>query len=132
MNWLLCTAFLTFGYLPVNTVTIQDNYIPPVVYATADNPGSFVQVVGFSATAFKTLTVWTEIETFDKIDPDGFAPFRSDYRIGLKVNRGPVEIGFTHECDHPVIYSMQKQLLGYGGNRTEVYAKFSVTFGGEK
>jgi len=129
MNWLLCTAFLTFGYLPLNIVTIQDNYIPPVIYATAENNGSFVQVIGFSATAFKTLTVWTEIETFDTITSDGFAPFRADYRIGLKLSRGPIEIGAIHECDHPVIYSMHKQDLGYGGNKTEVYAKVSFTFG---
>lgn len=129
MSWLFCTVFLTFGYLPVNTVTIQDNYIPPVIYATADNAGSFEQTVGFSATAFKVFTVWTEIETFDKIDSDGFAPFRSDYRIGFNLHRGPVEVGFTHECDHPVIYSMQKQKLGYGGNKTEIYAKFTLEFG---
>lgn len=125
MNWLLISCFLTFGYMPENVVTIDDVYGPFHLTAVADNPCSFEQTIGISATAFSAVTLWTEIETFDMISAEGFKPFRSDYRIGLKAFKGPVEVGITHECDHPVIFSMDGQILGYGANKTELYVKFS-------
>ena len=120
MSWLVLSWFLTFGYLPqsqeaIATTTDRVEWL--------DNSGAFYQTIGLSATAFDHIRLYTELQTYDRMGSiNQWFPYRSDYIIGLDLLAGPVTIGVRHECDHPVIWSMDQE-YGYISGITEIYVK---------
>lgn len=130
-SFLVLSWALTFGYIPSSSVIVYDNAIPHRV----EQSGSFMQTVALGLTAWDTVTIWTNIETYDRmITTTSYAPFRSDYNIGLNVGHDVagfrLDAGVCHECVHPVLSSAvpQKYILGVD---TNVYIKISGKVGGK-
>ena len=119
MSWLLLSWFLTLGYLPQS----QESIVMGRSTVDSINDGAFYQTIGLSATAFNHLRLYTELQTYDRMGSiNQWFPYRSDYIIGLDLLAGPVTIGVRHECDHPVIWSMDQE-YGYISGITEIYVK---------
>ena len=130
--FLLLSWALTFGYLPSSTLAVQDTDKQHFV----DQSGALMQTIELGLTAWDTITVWTNIQTYDTmVTGIRYAPFRSDYNIGLNVGHDVagfrLDAGIKHECVHPVI-SGPVSSRRYAAGETEVYVKVSGSIGGER
>jgi len=116
MQWLLLSLAISMGYMPQNVQIID--------YSMFEQP-CFTQTVEVSGLVAEHLNVYGSVRTYD-FNGHGlsFSPFRADYSIGAELLWRDFSLGVRHECDHPVIYDMGAQQLGYGGNATEIYLSF--------
>lgn len=131
-SFLVLSWALTFGYIPSASTVIgsSENHKAAVDYSR-----SCMQTIELGLTAWDTVTVWTNIETYDRMESlTTFAPFRSDYNIGLNIGREIAgfrfDAGCKHECIHPVM-SDSKIGKWVAGGDTEVYVKVSGKIGGK-
>jgi hypothetical protein len=133
-SFLVLSWALTFGYLPSGSNVIGSG-------SGVENPvgvnysNSCMQTIELGLTAWDTVTIWTNIETYDTVRGVGrFAPFRSDYNIGLNIGREiagfRLDAGVSHECIHPVM-SDSKIGKWVAGGDTEIYVKISGKIGGK-
>jgi hypothetical protein len=133
-GWLVLSWALTLGWIPSGNVTLikQEVQQKPIVL-TLDKSGALVQNIELGLTAWNTVTIWTSIETFDTAESAvRYAPFRSDYTIGLRAGRtigwATIEAGISHECIHPVLTGTGGGVRLFGGGDT-VYVKVGGKIG---
>ena len=116
MQWLLLSFSLFFSYMPQNEQMVNSQFF---------NQPCFVQTIDISGLVAEHLNVYGSVRTYDFHNKDlSFLPFRADYSIGAELLWRGFSLGIKHECDHPVVYDMGAQQLGYGGNETEIYLSF--------
>ena len=130
-SFLVLSWALTFGYLPDASVVVGRDLCAD---RGVEYGGSFHQTIELGLTAWDFVTLWTNIETYEKANSATvFSPFRSDYNIGLNVG-GTVagfrlDAGITHECIHPVYSGGLGKWVA--GGTTEIYLKASGKIGGK-
>lgn len=131
-SFLVLSWALTFGWIPSGNVALEKTE-PKTSAIVLDQSGALTQTIELGLTAWDTVTIWTSIETFDRIRSiKEYAPYRSDYSIGIKASKAigwaTFEAGFTHECIHPVLTSGDTGARMYGGS-DEVYVKVGGRIG---
>lgn len=113
MNWLALGWYLTLSILPQQNVFVGSNYLDHKEVV-------FSQEIGIDAELFDFVRIYTSINIFETTGVKTFAPFRSDYKIGVELYYERMTLGVYHQCNHPVISDFLN-LYRYGENRTEVY-----------
>jgi len=104
--------FLTLGFIPDSLERLDQNVI------TSERV--FTQTLGLEA-KLGVFTLSTDIKNYTELDLPYFLPYRVDYSIKAEVGNDRMSAGISHYCDHPVIYNLQDQELGYAGCGTEIY-----------
>lgn len=125
---LVISWFLTFGYVPEMTDSVQGSRIE----IDGDRIATLAQIGLSASTQDGVFTLYTDVESF-QYAPDGkgskFRPFRIDYTIGFTVRPNKhISFNIEHECDHPV--QNKANVAGvyrYGSNLTTI----SVTLSGQ-
>ena len=126
---LVISWFLTLGYVPTMTESVEDSVI-----RIDDSRIATVAQIGISVSTEDDLfTIYTDVENYQYAFANGnifsFAPFRTDYSFGLQVKPNDnIRFNVDHECDHPVSSSKRGDLAyEYISSKTTV----SVTVSGK-
>lgn len=120
MSWLIVTWFLAFGYVPKQYESVFASQIA----LESLRPATVAQL-GLSLTAWKRLTISTDIENFQYMnDLFNYAPYRVDYTFTAEFRlNSALTIIATHECDH--VIKLGSTVDGYESTETKIIAKLS-------
>lgn len=120
MSWLIVTWFLAFGYVPQQ----YESVLTSSIGLESSRPATVAQL-GLSLTAWKRLTISTDIENFQYMNDLGsYAPFRVDYTFAIEYRlNSALAIIATHECDH--VIKLGSTTDGYESTETKILAKLS-------
>ncbi len=124
MNWLVLSFFFSLG-----TLSYQGQIFNPAgsaMFFTMPIP-SFQTTFGVEAQLLDNhLFIGGSAETWES--PTGsiyFAPSEAFYSFSAGLRLSGFEIGYRHECDHPIVNSWSDSVLnGYGANRDEFYLSY--------
>ena len=122
MTWLVLSWYLIAG-LTFNDQMILPAGKAPIVWSSP--PGSYETTIGGDFIIAEHLYVGGFVRSYETHGSGIlFRPYRVDYGASVRVDFGPVRIGLTHECDHPVIYTFgSKPGDQYGQNLTTFFVE---------
>jgi hypothetical protein len=125
MQWLVLSYFLSLG-----TLSYQGQVFDPSGSAMLTMPtSSFQTTFGVEAQAFDNhLFVGGSVETWESPNGRGFFfPSEGFYIFSAGLRGWGFELGFRHECDHPIIneWGNSPPEQGLGANRDEFYLNFT-------
>jgi len=123
MNWMV--LLLSFQIATANDVEAisQDNQ----AYYWQTPQNSFTVNMGMGFEAWNILRVKGFMESYQFPNENGlFSPFRIDYGFNACLFYKGLELGFYHECDHPVSYSINTIESIYGNKDTSIYLKYET------
>jgi hypothetical protein len=116
MQWLTLLYTLSFG-----TVSYQSALLSTPLE-------SFSTVLSVELQAFDNhLFLSSGVETWETAQSlASFAPFQALYTFSAGLRLGGFELGYRHECDHPVIsnISLQPMLYAFLNVRNTFYISF--------
>lgn len=124
MNWLLLTYFLSFG-----SISCQEQIYNPAGGAIFSTPQpSFQTTLGVEATFADHVFVGGSTEAW--MSPDGestFNPFEGFYIFSAGLRGWGFEVGYRHECDHPIVSTFDYSFAAQGAhvNRDEFYVSYT-------
>jgi hypothetical protein len=113
----LITWSLSLGYMPSENQAIHTSYL--VVEDVFEQQISLDVAVGW-------FSVYTDIDIRDvksTVNSYTFAPYRADFTIGAEIKKGPVTIGYMHECIHAIVSPIDN----YEGSVDKFYVKIQGT-----
>jgi hypothetical protein len=130
MSWLALSFFLTLGYYPIGGVAL---YSPPTT--VINDAGMFYQQFEVEAKVFDHITLGGSVRVEDWISkPEegiGFWPNSLASKVWVEARLGPIVVGFSHLCIHPVM--PYQAYLGYDSlldaGREELYVRIGGTIG---
>ena len=124
MDWIILLYFLEFGYSPfyqsVNTLPYEYVQNENIYYVHFDTEVLLLDHLFIGGS--------TKIFMQPVKDSYQFYPIENDYlfRAGIRYKR--FEVGFRHQCNHPVLsYGVKSQGKSYGGFE-EFYMRVSNDF----
>lgn len=145
LGWLVVGWALTLGFMPDNLQQIQTKeqytvHSKSLEYLATksdlseiDTSFCLFQNIELNATFFNSLKVYTEIDTYDRKSEDSmwFTPFYTEYIFGINYTHKFAQIGFEHNCGHPVTstpFTQMEEYAYYGQNKTKVFIKIGNNF----
>ena len=124
MNWLVLSYFLSIGTLSYTGQITDTNG-----FAVFNAPqSSFQTTLGVEAQAFDNhVFLANSVETWESTSPGGgFSPFEAFYVFSVGMRGWGFEVGYRHECDHPVAYIFGQTFFeGISVNKDELYLSFT-------
>ena len=125
---LVISWFLTFGYVPTMSESVNGN----AIHLDKSRIATVAQIGISASTEGELITIYTDIENFQYALHKGtpnFDPFRINYSIGLEIKPNDnIRFNIDHQCDHPTT-SKTSGFLGYKYN-SEI-TKITVTLSGK-
>ena len=123
MNWMV--LLLSFQIATANDLEVISQNGNTCYWETPQNSFTVSMGMGFEAWNFIRVKGFMESYQFPK--GDGFyCPFRIDYGFNACLFYKGFELGFYHECDHPVMYDVNFSTTFTGNVKTDIYIKYSA------
>jgi hypothetical protein len=123
MNWL--ALLLSFQIASVNNLEAISQNDNIYYWQTPQNSFTVNMEMGFEAWNF--IRVKGFMESYQFPNGDGFfCPFRIDYGFNACLFYKGLELGFYHECYHPVEYRMSRIQNEYGNYKSRIYLKYET------
>lgn len=127
-EFVIVSWFLNFGVVP----QMLDSVNNTIVSVNMENKIPTVAELGLSAKLWDKLTIAGSMENlqfYNLNTHNGFYPYRINYKIAMSYDfTKNISIIVSHECDHPVSYCTNGNLMyNYGKNDTRVYVHFQGT-----
>lgn len=123
MNWLV--LLLSFQIATANDLEAISQNNHAYYWQTPQNSFTVNMSMGFEA--WNILRVKGFMESYQFPSGDGFyCPFRIDYGFNACLFYKGFELGFYHECDHPVEYRLNYESANYGDYKSKVYLKYDT------
>ena len=104
MTWIALLFFFEAGYAPVSYEWNHgDHRLPPIVYREELVTEAGARLLFFDGFLFAgaNITTHSEVSTIDTPYPS-FSPFRDTYQFEAGIQFQGIELGWLHECSHPV------------------------------
>ena len=124
MNWLVLSYFLSLGTLAYNGQFLS----PQGEVAIAIPKDTFQTTLGAELQAFSNhLFIGGSVETWETSNGGAFFnPMESMYGFNAGVRWNGVEIGYRHECDHPVASRTDFHIdQGWLSMKDEIYLSYT-------
>jgi hypothetical protein len=124
MTWLALAYFLSLGTLNGQQLTSPDF----ITFQTL--PLTFQTTFGIEAQLFNNhLFAGGSVQTWESaLDGGFFAPNEGIYIFSAGLRWEGLEIGYRHECDHPIVSRADFQISqGILSSRDEIYLSYKGT-----
>ena len=122
MNWLVLSYFLSLG-------TLSYTQTWPIDFSSPEY--SFQTTVGVEAEGIDNhLFLGASVETWETIASPGngiFNPWESLYIFSAGFRADGFELGWRHECDHPVLWNTETGATGFLARRDELYLSYKAS-----
>ena len=123
MNWLVLSYFLSLG-----TLSYNGNFLSPQgQIEIVIPPKTFQTTLGVELQAFdNNVFIGGSIETWETFNGETFFnTMESLYMFNPGLRWNGIEVGYRHECDHPIVSRVDFRLnQGWLSNRNEFYLSF--------
>jgi hypothetical protein len=121
MTWLLLTYFLSLGTLSYQAVDVDHVWFstPPLTFQTT---------LGLEAQLFNDhVFVGAGVQTWESAAGNGFFnPMESLFTFSVGLRGWGFELGYRHECDHPIISSTDFHVTqGWLATKNEIYLSYT-------
>jgi hypothetical protein len=124
MTWLAFAYFFSLGTLSYTGETFDAHDI--AMFTASEN--SFQTTLGVEAQLFDNhVFVGGSVETWESaLDLTNFAPSEAFYTFSAGLRAWGFELGFRHECDHPILSRWDGSLSPqwFGVMKDEFYLSF--------
>jgi hypothetical protein len=123
MNWLVLSYFLSLGTLSYNgQMFTGDHYAGFVMPSPGFQTTLGVELQGLD----NHLFVGGSVETWESLYGVIIAPSESLYIFNAGIRGWGFEIGYRHECDHPMISTVDDRASqGFLAKRDEIYLSYT-------
>ena len=118
MQWLALTYLISLGTMQYDLVIPNSEFLTPKNTVTT--------TLGIEALFAEHFFISGSVETWEQMDSTSiyFYPMESLYKINAGLRWNGLEIGFKHECDHPVV-SNSILLKGFFTSQSSFYLSYT-------
>jgi hypothetical protein len=127
MNWL---AFIMAFQIGTSSNSVSINNPQYQEYASFNSPKSALYTrMDMGIELFNCITIKSFMKSYQTYCTDiYFNPYKIDYGFDTYLFYKGFTLGFTHECDHPVLSSIKNKEQLIVTSNTEIYLKFEHKF----
>lgn len=119
------SAALEAGYIPESAVALQRVDQSRAFYASLDATLPILKYGFVNGEVTTYMIPW--FNKGDNVFPVYGQPISDSYKFGVGVVIGPLVVGVSHECSHPVVPNGDQLVFG-NASYTKIYAKYEWKF----
>jgi hypothetical protein len=122
MNWL--AILMAFQIGTFNNTEIINNCDYSIIWESPNK--SFYTKINVGIELFEHINIFGYMKSY-QVHKENiyFDPYRIDYGFNANIKIKNIELGFFHECNHPILYTKALNNIILS-QKTEIYLKYEL------